>query len=291
MTQLGLGTVQFGLDYGVTNTRGQIPEAVAADILDCAKRSGIAVLDTAPAYGSAEAALGRLGAAERFRIITKTPYFGSSSAVDIETVLNAAYASLDRLGSPRLEGMLIHHPDDVRGPQAETIFAALIALKEKGLVDSIGISIYDETDLVAFDRLADLDIVQLPLSIVDQRLIRNGTIDLLRNRGIEIHARSIFLQGLLVAEPARIPSHFAVLQPIIDRLNMDCRSLGTDPLTAALAFAKNYVAPEVVIVGVDSVTQLSAIVQAWDRDLDMDWGTYSCPQRDILDPRTWPKSR
>ena len=114
MTRLGLGTVQFGQDYGIANRDGRTPEAQVAAILARAAENGVSVLDTAPAYGEAEAVLGRVGAAQRFRIVSKTPYFGSPAAFDVPRLRRSIDDSLERLGATGLDAILIHHPDDVR---------------------------------------------------------------------------------------------------------------------------------------------------------------------------------
>ena len=290
MTALGLGTVQFGLDYGIANSGGRIAESVVAAILAQAVEKGITFLDTAPAYGDAEAVLGRLDAGRRFHIVTKTPYFGSTASFRMDDVFKSAELSRARLRLSRLDGILIHHPDDIRGPHARDILNALLELKARGEVQRIGISIYEVADLDAFDQLDEIDIVQLPLNILDQRLLRDGTIDRLRNLGVEIHVRSVFLQGLILMDPVHLPPHVDRLRPLLSRLAEECSDAGIDPVTAAIAFVRKIVAPDIVIVGVDNLPHLAAITTSWATDANLDWTSYAGASADLLDPRLWPKT-
>lgn len=286
MTRLALGTAQFGLDYGIANKTGQIGEGDAAAILARATERGIALLDTAPAYGDAEVVLGRLGIADRFDVITKTPHIGHPEAFRADEVRAASERSCERLKIARLSGLLIHHPDDIRGLHADALFDVLLELKSRGCAEKIGISIYDETDLDAFGRLDEVDIVQLPASIIDQRLLRNGTFARLRAAGIEIHVRSLFLQGLVLIDPTRTPDHVAGLRPLLTRLKTESAN---NRLSAALTFARKELMPDVAIVGIDGLDQLDAICDAWQVDLDLDWSTYAGASAQSLDPRLWPK--
>ncbi|WP_193366497.1 aldo/keto reductase, partial [Inquilinus limosus] len=138
---LGLGTAQFGLDYGIANDRGICPPEDVAAILDIAAASGIGVLDTAPAYGTAEQVLGQvLPAAHRFRIVTKTPHLGGLRHADdiARAVRDAFAASRTKLRRDRLAGLLTHNANDLLRPGGAALWAAMAALKRAGEVERIG---------------------------------------------------------------------------------------------------------------------------------------------------------
>jgi len=206
--QLCLGTAQFGLAYGITNGTGQVSEAAVAQLLDQAEGAGIRWLDTAQAYGNAEAVLGRqLPATHGFRLISKLPAQPQPgfNPQDADAWEQALVASCQRLGVQGLDGLLLHAPADLQKPGGHHLEAWLLGLRERGLVQRIGVSIYAAQDLEGLNP-ALLDLVQLPLSLFDQRLLQGGTLARLRARGTAIHARSLYLQGLLLTPAAQWPT-------------------------------------------------------------------------------------
>ena len=210
MTQaprLCLGTVQFGLSYGVTNQSGQVAEEEVCRILHLAASSGIEFLDTAQAYGTAEAVLGRCWpkAAKR-RLISKLP-----AGADRQTWEVSFINSLQRLHASSLDGLLLHRASDLLSQDGEELLDWLEDLRRRGLVERIGVSIYDASDLDGLP-LHRLQVVQLPLSVYDQRLILDGTVGRLHDLGIGVHARRVFLQGLLIQPPNQWPGHFSAFR-------------------------------------------------------------------------------
>ena len=191
--QLCLGTAQFGLAYGITNTNGQVSEAEIEQILIEANKAEICWLDTAQAYGNAEEVLGRqLPAAHEFRLISKLPAQPQPmfTAQDVEAWDQAFHKSCQRLGVQSLDALLLHAPADLGKPGGEYLEAWLLNLRQQGLVQRVGVSIYEAEDLDEVNP-ALLDLVQLPLSLYDQRLLNDGTLARLRDNGTVVHARSI----------------------------------------------------------------------------------------------------
>jgi aryl-alcohol dehydrogenase-like predicted oxidoreductase len=144
--RLGLGTVQFGLPYGITNSLGQVPESEVGEILRCASNLGIDMLDTAHLYGSSEVTLGRLAVPlADFRVVTKTPKFRECAAAGeaVDLLRSAFSQSLDRLARPEVYALLLHDADDLTGPYGAELWAAMSELRARGLVRKIGVSVYD----------------------------------------------------------------------------------------------------------------------------------------------------
>lgn len=259
--KLGLGAVQFGLAYGVSNSAGCTPQDEVGKILALAAQNGIDLVDTAPGYGDSEAALGQAGAAaKRFRVVTKTPGFGAEPNADhLERTL---HASLGRLQLDSVYGLLVHNADDLIGPGGELLMARMAAMKAAGLVEKIGASVYHAGQIDALLAHCEIDLIQLPLSLLDQRLLHSGHLARLKQRGVEIHARSIFLQGLLLMAPASLPPFFA---PIRDHLQA-CRdrfeALGVTPLEAALAWVRSVADIDIALCGVNDSAQLQDICRA-----------------------------
>jgi aryl-alcohol dehydrogenase-like predicted oxidoreductase len=171
--KLGLGTAQFGMDYGVTNRQGQPSEAEALAWLRRAQIRGIQLLDTAPGYGTAERIVGAaLRSGCHFEVVTKIPALATADAR--ASILGGLRASLDRLETDCVDGALLHHWQDAVGPQAAAVVRALQQAKEEGLARRVGVSVYRAADIDQVLRQFTPDLVQLPISVFDQRLAASG---------------------------------------------------------------------------------------------------------------------
>jgi aryl-alcohol dehydrogenase-like predicted oxidoreductase len=293
IAKLGLGTAQFGLAYGVTNERGRVPESEAGEIVAAALAAGIDLVDTAAAYGDSEGVLGRvLGPRSRVRIVSKLPpipgdRIGEAEIADCRVAVGR---SLARLGRVSLDALLLHRPDDLRKPGAERLVHLLADLREAGTVAKIGVSAYDRAQVdLALERLS-LDIVQVPVNLLDQRLLQDGTLDRLKRRSVEIHARSAFLQGILLADPANLPAYFA---PHCDRLRAVGAAAergGMSRLALCLRFVLAQPAVDGVIVGVTSLAELHQIVDAAGgaAPLPGELAALASDVPDLVNPSLWP---
>lgn len=257
-SKIGLGTVQWGLTYGISNHLGQTKQEEVSRILAYAKAVGIKVIDTARSYGESEQVLGKHDLAE-FKIITKIP---SLKAQYVDHALVGAsleesfLESLHALGVERVQGLLVHDCNDLFTQFGETIITSLQKLKSLGKVGKIGVSIYNSNQILKVLELFKPDIVQLPFNVFDQRLLHDGTLSVIRNIGIEIHARSIFLQGLLLMKADEIPSYFRPWGAQLKAWNDLCIDLGEQPQHIALDFAASNSLIDQVIIGVENLSQL-----------------------------------
>ncbi|NQV82496.1 MAG: aldo/keto reductase [Rhodospirillales bacterium] len=289
--KIGIGTVQFGTPYGIANGGGITPPDEIARILSRADELGDVVLDTAPAYGDSERVLGQaLTPGHSFRIVTKTPVFHTRTDI---TDIGAAVAdgldeSLRDLRQNEVHGLLIHHPEDASGPYADELIEALMRLKEQGKVRKIGISVYGDDDLDVVAKTGTFDIVQLPLNVLDRRLIDSGRLDALNGADMEVHARSIFLQGLLLMAPEKLSAYFSPLLPVLQHFRDDADTAGLTPLQAALGFIAGQPAIDDVIIGIDSFDHYQEILSAATDDAELDYTLYGCHDDRMVDPRQWP---
>jgi len=285
--ELCLGTVQFGLSYGVTNQQGQVPEDEVCRILQLATASGIELLDTAQAYGSAEEVLGRCwpSTAPR-RLISKLAAGESSSSWELSLT-----TSLLKLRALKLDEFLLHRASDFLAPEGPELLEWLESVRDRGLVERIGVSIYEASDLdgLPLDRL---QVVQLPLSIYDQRLIHDGTVARLMDLGIAVHVRSVLLQGLLLRPTHCWPQH---LSPEFKHHHSRWLELlkqsGYSPLSAALGFVRACQGVEAVLCGVLSERELSDVLFSWNQEHTsgfLSLQSWSWDNPADLDPRCWP---
>lgn len=295
--KLGLGTVQFGLPYGVTNVDGQVPESVVSDILRLARQEGLNTLDTAAAYGDSEAVLGRsLPSDWDCRIITKISAVTASKITPaVVAGIAAAFGqSLHLLGRPAVDALLLHRADDLLIPGAEWLYEQLLSWRDEGLVQRIGISVYDRPQIDALLARYVFDLVQLPLNVFDQRLLVDGSLALLREEGVAIHVRSLFLQGLLLQPPAAIPAAFSPWQAQIARYHDALAAAGLTPLAAALGFIRQLADVELGVIGVLSTAHLAECLEAYDASggavADFPFAEFASSDIALLDPRQWPKA-
>jgi aryl-alcohol dehydrogenase-like predicted oxidoreductase len=293
IAKLELGGAQFGMDYGVSNTAGRVSDETLADILQAAARAGLTLIDTAPAYGCSEAALGAaLPAAHGFRLVTKVgpiakPCIGTE---DIHAAEAALYRSLARLRIDRVYGLLAHRAEDLLAPGGERLYAALLGWKSAGQTTKIGVSVYEAAQIDAILARYAIDMIQIPFSLADQRLLTSGHLLELKRRGIEVHARSVFLQGLLLMNPAALPAFFEPIRSGLTALHATCRSHRLTPLEACLGFVLHQPLIDHVVAGVCDRSQLDALLNATKAKRTLpDSAQYAWSDNPLqLDPSQWP---
>jgi aryl-alcohol dehydrogenase-like predicted oxidoreductase len=273
--KLGLGTVQFGQAYGVSNRHGQVSPEEAARILARAAQAGIPVLDTAANYGAAEAVLAKLDTAP-FRLVTKT----ISVKNGVDAVVARARQSAALL---KADTLLVHAAADLSDT---ALWPALQQLKAESVFRRIGISVYVADDPLALAKAFRPDVMQLPFSVLDQRLLKSGTLTRLKELGMEIHARSIFLQGLLFLDMLPERLRHAALELAVIKATI--AASGATPLGAALGFVLSRPEIDVALVGVTSMEELEDILSASERPLPaLDWSALALNDETVLTPSLW----
>jgi aryl-alcohol dehydrogenase-like predicted oxidoreductase len=285
--KIALGTVQFGLDYGISNRAGRVtPDAVAA-ILELAAEQGLDTLDTAVAYGSSEETLGEVLSARRitFELVSKFSAETTTEAFD-EVLAD----SLRRLRTKRLKGYLAHSFDSFTDPGVRE---ALVRAKGDGRIRQFGVSVYYPQQVSwLLEQGIDFDLIQLPLNVFDQRFL--PLLPELKDRWVEVHVRSVFLQGLYFLSPTELPPHFEPVAEKLERLRGLCKDHGV-PLSAALL---NYAVLDnnldKVVIGVQNSAELRQNLGAFEhaetcRGLLPALEELAVWDEAILLPFNWPK--
>lgn len=283
--RLGLGTVQFGQAYGVSNSRGRVPPGDVAAILDRAALAGLGTLDTAAGYGEAEAVLGDLEThTGPFRLVTKTIALKNG----LEAVLARARQSVATLKRRPVDLLLVHAAGDLAGPEGEALWHALLCLRDEGLFGGIGISAYVADDPLALARRFHPAAMQVPMSLLDQRLLGTGALAAIKDLGVEVHIRSIFLQGLLFLSEDRLPPRLRSAAPHLRALRRRLAEAGTTPLAAALGFVLGRPEVDAAIVGVTSLGEFEEIVTAAASPVPaLDWQACALDDEVVLTPSLW----
>jgi aryl-alcohol dehydrogenase-like predicted oxidoreductase len=284
--RLALGTAQFGMHYGVANRIGRVRAEEARCILARACAAGMDTLDTAAAYGASEALLGSVGVAG-WITITKLPAVPDACPDVYAWMRAAAEGSLARLGLKRLGGLLLHAPLQLLGPEGTAIYAALERLRAAGLTQRIGISVYGPEELEALATRFDFDIVQAPLNILDRRLAASGWLARLHAAGVEVHVRSLFLQGLLLMPAGKRPEEFSRWQPLWDLWHNWLAASGLTAIQACVAFAAAQPHVDRAVVGVDSLRQLEEILAALPGERMELPAQLASDEPELVDPSRW----
>jgi aryl-alcohol dehydrogenase-like predicted oxidoreductase len=279
-----LGAAQLRFESAV-GARGRAPEAEIAEILSVAARSGVGVLDTAVPYDSAEAMLGdAMPAGAPFRIMVKA----ARSDRGPDFVEAEARASLRRLGVASADAIIVQSAGDLFGRHGPALWDKLCDLKDQGLFSKIGVSALASDDPAGLARRFRPDILQAPASLVDQRLLASGALAAVAEMGVEVHLRSIFLQGLLFLPPDRMPAPLKDAASSLSRVRRMIAEGRSDPLQAALGFALARPEASAVIVGVTSAAELSAIIAAAaSPPPELDWNGMAMNDPAALDSHRW----
>lgn len=278
--QLLLGTAQWGLDYGVTNTEGRIPEQKLEALVQQARHLGIGVLDTAPVYGDAESRVQDV--AGDFAVQTKVSASGRSEA----EIVRELEDSLLRLDRERVWSVLVHDWPELTPTEGSRVTEILSRMRKSGLVGRFGVSIYEEQDLEPLlTDFSDIDVVQIPTSIIDQRLRASEALTELRGSGVVVQARSIFLQGVLL----NAQSDFAT-QPGLANFGKQVAAHQIDAMSVCVSYIRTQSWIDEVVVGVTSAAELKEIFDAFQATLvQLDWDIWASTDESLLDPRSWAR--
>jgi aryl-alcohol dehydrogenase-like predicted oxidoreductase len=253
--RLSLGTAQWGGEYGIANRTGRPSRTQTADMLAAARQAGAIWLDTAPAYGVAEDEIGALRAvADGHRISTKTPV----NAITPESIAAGLVASLAKLKAPCADAYIFHRTEALLGPDGAALWKAAIAAREAGMTKAIGVSVYDPDELEAVRARYDIDVVQLPYSLYDQRFA--DTFDDLASSGVAIHTRGALLQGVIAMAPDDLPPPVRGLRANQMGLHRELAALGMAPAAAALRFCLDDIRISRVVVGCETTQQLDQVL-------------------------------
>ena len=297
--ELCLGTVQFGMDYGIRGKR-KPPLAESLELLDYAVQNGIRTIDTANAYGEAEDVVGTYlekhpSVRKEITLISK---FRPNLLDDVppERYYSVMKANLEesfrRLHTDTLDGYLLH---SARYVFNDDIIAALRRLKKAGYVKSIGVSVYETEEARKGILRGDLDVLQLPYSMLDQRMLQSGIFALAMERRFPLHTRSAFIQGLIMMEPEEVPPFLREkAAPILKEVSGICRETGLTRTQLSIGFVKQQSAVTHLVFGVRNMEQLKEDISAFQqglpdsvmRELEK---RFAHVEADIVMPSLWKK--
>lgn len=281
MSKLVLGTVQFGCNYGINNAAGQVPQQEVNLILTHAGENSINLLDTSAAYGNSEIALGNSRLAKKFKIVSKYPRCEKTPRECLET-------SLQNLQIDHLYGYLIHHFDYFL--EKPEIWKEMETLKSEGKIEKIGFSIYSPQQLeYLLQNEISFDLLQFPYNIFDRQF--EPYFPELKKRGVEIHTRSVFLQGLFFKDVNSFPEKLKSLRPYVEKLQNYCSSNNINIAELAVGYSVNKEAIGGVLMGVDNCAQLDNNIlcsQYKPTEQDISFiDSINIKEKELLNPVNW----
>jgi aryl-alcohol dehydrogenase-like predicted oxidoreductase len=289
--KLVLGTAQLGLDYGIGNLAGKPSKESALSMLDYACENGVKIFDTAKAYGLAEELLGEFlqnrPDRENIKIITKI------NPDKPEGIIKCFEDSLKKIKTDCIDGCLFHNPSDIR---SKKMLGFLEDLKKKGLVKNVGVSIYSPEDAILAAELEEIDYIQIPYNIFDQRLEKNNFFQLAKKNKKKVFARSIFLQGVLLLPEERMPDYLEGAKEPINRLDKILREYNLSRIQACLFFVVNNENIDYIVFGAEDIGQINEIIYlcrkeciAFEKCYKDLMGGFDDVNLKIISPNLWKK--
>lgn len=290
--KLALGIVQFGLAYGVANQAGKPAPEQAFSVLDAAWEDGVRLIDSAQEYGDAHQVLAQYHAARphRFAVTNKVWRYPTN----YHDVYDALARERDLLDIDSFDTVMFHHPGTVDQSVPDDLFDRL---KAAGLIKRGGLSFENPADYHRLSARFAFDVVQLPINMVNQKFITAGFVQSVARDQVEVHARSVFLQGLLLASSDQVPAHLAPFKNIIERLNKACAVASADAhldvLGACLLYVMQMPGVARIVVGAQDLSQWRQISRSYQAlaqnatSVTLPWGDYAVSDERLAFPALW----
>jgi len=284
MNRIVLGGAQLGLPYGILNGGETLSREEVARILDTAVDRGIDSIDTAIAYGQSESIIGETSQ-NRFNIISKLPPLPVDISNVSEWVHSQVRGSLSRMKCPSLDALLLHRPQDLTGAQGAELYAAIGSLMAEKMIHRFGVSIYSPDDLKGIIDTFEIHVVQAPLNVFDRRIL--GVTDQLSALNIEVHVRSVFLQGVLIASPQDRPHRFEPWSEHFALFDEWVRCSGVSAMACCIGFALQQPGIAKLVIGTTSAESLDEIMNSIPNSvLEVPTHLQSSVEQ-LIDPRFW----
>ena len=284
MNRIVLGGAQLGLPYGILNGGETLSREEVARILDTAVDHGIDSIDTAIAYGQSESIIGETSQ-NRFNIISKLPPLPVDISNVSEWVHSQVQGSLSRLKCTSLDALLLHRPQDLTGAQGAELYAAIGSLIAEKMIHRFGVSIYSPEDLEGIIGTFDIHVVQAPLNVFDRRIL--VVTNQLSALNIEVHVRSVFLQGVLIANPINRPQRFEPWSEHFALFDEWVRSSGVSAMACCMGFALQQPGIAKLVIGTTSAESLDEIMNSIPNSVLEVPAHLQSSVEQLIDPRVW----
>ncbi len=265
ISKITLGTAQLGFNYGIANVNGKPDFNKSIEILNYSWQNEINTFDTSPLYGNSEKLIGSFISSksidnlENLIIISKLPRIQLEDKLTFDNlymhIKNQIFQSIKNLQIKKIPIYLIHHTPDINIKDG-LIIDCLTQIKSDGLIDKFGISAYNPEEVKTSLKFKDINVIQIPINIFDQRLIRNGLLKELKKRGYIIFARSIYLQGLFFISPEKLPKNLKIAKKPLLKLQTIIKEYDIDIDKLTFLFVRDLPEISSLVIGTEKVKQV-----------------------------------
>jgi len=286
--RIGLGTAQLGLNYGITNDDKKVNPESLSKIINLARDSHIKYIDTAISYGDSEIKLGK-NRIDDFYLISKLPKVPVEKENVGIWINDQVNESLKRLGVETLYALLLHDTsqlfDDSIGVEIDK---ALNKLKEQGKIKKFGVSAYSPKELKNILKKFSPEIVQLPMNVFDNRFQEHDCLKIMKDKNIEIHSRSAFLQGLLLLNKENLPKQFKKWNSLFEKWQSWLKFNNISAIEACLGHCLSFKEIDCVVVGVDSFIHFNEVIDLANTKAKVNYPLdFSFKDIDLINPLNW----
>ena len=282
LNRIELGSVQFGLNYGVNNGV-KVTQEEAKRIHSLLYNNGSNLIDTAPSYGDSEAVISNIIEVDS-RVITKSTPLSKSNPEDIIKDLDRSIKTF----GPNLYGLMVHDVNDIFDLRFKPVIDYLESVRSGTI--KIGVSLYDPIDIFRIYEVFDIDMIQIPFNILDQRACDTNIVKFIQDNKIEVHVRSVFLQGLLLMR-GNIPSSLKEITPFLEAVSVLAKNIGLTEYELCLLYVFKQVWVDKIIIGLDSEAQSKDLIDTVNRlsetEVDCDFSSLSCSDINLINPAKW----
>ena len=280
MNKLVIGTSNFNRNYGLSNKK--LNKEHVRDILSLAKKHNIKYLDTALDYNLTPEFV-RKNSFKNFKIITKFKLPKKNKKKFVHNLKFTIKSEIEKFQVKTLHAILLHRSNDLSTKHGKNIIKILHELKKKKLIKYIGVSLYSFNEFKKIPKYLKIDLVQIPVNILDQRFLNKKILSFFSKKKIHLQARSIFLQGALLNKSKKMKN----LGKYQSELLKYCKKNSTDPLTALISFVKNLDEFRYINIGIDNIRQFKMIIKSWNKTKKLNFDNFKINNIKLIDPRKW----
>ena len=270
--KLSIGSAQFGFQYGICNKNGIVGKKEVKKIIEYCKLKKIRSIDTAQGYGNSHKVLGLIDL-KKFQVTSKISDIKKNKDLEYSVTLEVNKI-LKELNIKEIYALLIHNTDQLKGKSGKNLYQVLQKLKKKKKFIKLGVSVYAKKELDFIIKNYNIDIVNLPLSVANQEFCKKNYLLKLKKRGIKIHVRSIFLQGLLLSSYSNLPKKFKNNKFFLEWYKW-LKMRNYNSLDASLDFIKGIKHIDKIVVGIDNLDQLKNIVKSYKMNFKFKFNKFS----------------
>jgi aryl-alcohol dehydrogenase-like predicted oxidoreductase len=289
INKLILGTVQLGLDYGINNQQGKPSQQQAFKILETAYNSGVSTLDTAEAYGDSQLVIGQFlktHPEKQFKIITK---LAATSTVKPSNLLLQIEKNCNILHVEKLHGYMFHNYQSFK--EKQNLYDKFLLAKENKLISKAGISLYTNSEVEdVINNFSGFDFIQIPFNLFDNATKRKEILDQAKSKNIEVHTRSVFLQGLFFKQPEELPLKLKTLKGNLEILDILKQKYNLNTLTLALQYVLQKYYIDNVLIGVETAEQLKLNIKSAEKHVKIphiEIDDINIITDELLNPSNW----